>query len=168
MIFPEATISDARLPWLKPKVRKKLVLQVARDMGMAWRRRHLDRYFTTPGYREFKFAPRSGQGNRRPANPRLRKHTYYERKRREKGHVRPLVWSGELRQIAVYGGRWVHVGGTSKKVWAKMPMPRKANLKHPNSDAHPIKELRSTSNKVMKDLNKTVQKSTDAQFRKIK
>ena len=150
---------------LKTKDVKDVMLRATRAMGLRWRRSHLPRYFTNEGFREFRYQPRAGQGATRSKFKRRRRRQYYERKRHEKGHTLPLVWSGELRRMAVYGPRLVKVTGTSHYQVARMPMPRKANWKNPDSKVHPIQELRSVSDRVMKDLHKFLVHEVDRQLK---
>jgi hypothetical protein len=92
-----------------------------------WHRRFRPLHFTEQASRRYGYTPRQGSGqppiiyrNGRP----VRNNAYIWRKKRLKGHTKPLVWSGDSEasaRSARFGGRLE--GGTRFVGSARMDMP---------------------------------------------
>lgn len=97
---------------LKPAVKEGLFTAV-----VYWHRRFLPRHFTVLGERLYGYKPRAGQDEPamvpRGKNGRMvLNRKYWHLKRRRKGHVRPLVWSGTLERTALAA---IRVSGSHKQ-----------------------------------------------------
>lgn len=84
-----------------------------------WHATYMPGHFQVAAESQYGYRPRKGQNepamvpSTRPGREgrMMRNRGYWHRKRREKGHVRPLVWSGRSERAA----RQVRISGTSKQ-----------------------------------------------------
>lgn len=94
--------------------------------GVYWFGNFLEKHFTEAGAREYNYTRRKGEGLT-PGTARFNR-SYTGRKLREKGHTRPLEYSGRSRQQA----RRARVSSTSKGGKVTISAPT-LNLRHPKS-----------------------------------
>jgi hypothetical protein len=99
----------------------EIVAKGTEAMAKEWKNNMLPIHFTEKGAKIYKYAKRQGQHGRKVKHPRrkrkdgtwvanewitlkngkrIKRRSYLERKNREKGHMRPLVFSGDSEQAA--------------------------------------------------------------------
>jgi len=102
--------------------------------GAMWHKEMLPKHFTQSGAREYGYLPRKGE----PGNPHRKGFwaSYTGRKLREKGHRRPLEWSGQSRRLT----RIRDVRATSKGAKV-MTHARGFNRRNPHSQINMHQEL---------------------------
>ncbi len=119
-------------------------------VGLRHRRRHLAKHFTKAAYRAYGYAPRQGDnGSGSPFRG-----SYQYRKLRKFSHTLPLVYTGELRRLTLYGRQDVRATAAGGNAKARIVLPRKANLRNPWSLTNPLKELQAVSGAEMADLER--------------
>lgn len=103
------------------------------DAVEEWHEEYLPVHFTSSAPRKYRYAKRVGEGEPEtrvsrytiPGNFRVRhsarNNAYYWRKKRQKGHTLPLVWSGRSKREMI---RRIRVTGTSKSASGTMYPPR--------------------------------------------
>lgn len=100
--------------------------------------RHMPKHFTLAGAREYGYTPRQGE------QPGLSRKQYFRsytgRKQQEKGHRRPLVWSGASELLA----KIRDVRGTSRRV-RLVQHARGLNRRNPRSQVNMAQEIRAVS-----------------------
>lgn len=94
------------------------------------------KHFTIAGAREYGYKPRKGEGK----TGRDFWRAYTGRKKKEKGHQRPLVWSGTSETLA----KIRDVRATSKRA-TLIQHARGLNRRNPNSDIDMRDEIRTIS-----------------------
>ena len=135
---------------------KEIGRQTFEAAGKRHRRRNLYHHFERRATKRYGYAKRKGESNPRKGG------TYSARKLRLFGHVKPLVWSGELRRLTLNGIQAVKaVTRHGGEFVAKIKLPAKANFRNPNSKAHPLRELQSFHQSEIEDLDKFVEEDFD-------
>lgn len=122
-------------------------------VGVRWRRLYLAKHFTKGGAREYGYKPRQGESN--PKKPGT--YSYYKLKQFK--HVLPLVYTGELKKLALYGERRVIAKATSSAAYVRVVFPRKANFV--------IADLRKVSQRELVDLQKFLVDQLEREFKRI-
>ena len=84
-----------------------IVKDALQEAGGLWHRRYLRRHFETGAAGRYHYE-------------RRRSDKYKRRKRRMKGHTRPLEFSGDLKRQAL---RMAEISGTSKRARVKVSVP---------------------------------------------
>lgn len=131
-----------------------------KNTGRHFHVNHRDLRFTVAHARRAKYTRRSGEGMSVHA-PTFRR-TYTGRKLRQKGHMKPLVWSGESRRLA----RSASISSTSKGVKIKYPGLRKFNLRHPKSQIRMNEEFRRIADYEVPTFQRVFKKDLADQVRK--
>ena len=111
------------------------------SLGLRHRTLHLPKHFEHRAFSEYGsvYKPRKGQHNpRKPGS-------YTNRKLRKFSHTKPLVYTGELRRLTLFGARKIRVTSTSKEATVHIGLPNKANWKNPHSQVNMLAELRAVS-----------------------
>lgn len=98
----------------------------------------MPKHFTTEGAREYNYTPRKGEQAGLGTKEFFR--SYTGRKAKQKGHKRPMVWSGASEILA----RIRDVQATSKRARIKQHA-RGLNRRNPKSDVRMNLEIRTTS-----------------------
>ncbi len=129
-----------------------------RQTGEHWHGRYRPKHFRRSGAREYGYAPRTGEPG--SSNP---KGGYMRRKRREKGHSLPLVWSGTSRQLT----RLRDVRATSKGARVVMNAPG-LNRRHPKSRINMRDEMTRISVRERTQLTKVLDGGLDRRLRQIR
>jgi len=112
-------------------------------VGRFWHRMFRPKHFTEAGAREYGYIARKGE---RMVQSRAKgwAGTYVARKKREKGHNLPLVWSGDTRELSRQHRE--KAAATRKRSYVKVIMPvRGLNRKHPKSQINMAEEMRRIS-----------------------
>jgi hypothetical protein len=132
-------------------------------VGLRHRRRNLPKHFTKLAYQLYRYAPRAGD----PGNTRKSfRGSYQGRKLRLFGHTLPLVFTGELRKLTLYGLRTVNATASRGEATVKIRLPNKANFKNPNSKVHPLKELQAVNGAELVDLERFAGEELERQWRR--
>ena len=122
-------------------VRKHLVGIKRRSFlaaGVYWHRKYRAKHFTPAGAREYHYAPRKGQPGSgqswwAKSTKGRRFRSYTNRKKKQKGHIRPLVWSGLSERLTRI--RAVTAKATAKKSNVKVRLRSPGlNRRHPKSN----------------------------------
>ena len=121
---------------------------------------HRDLRFTATHARKAKYTLRSGEGMGPRATTFGR--TYTGRKLRQKGHMKPLVWSGEARSLA----RSASVKSTSTGVKIRYAGLRKLNLRHPKSRVRMNEEFRRIADYEVPTFRRVYEHDLKKQLRK--
>lgn len=130
--------------------------------GKRHRRRNLHHHFERRATQRYGYPQRKGE-----RNPR-RRGTYSNRKLRLFGHIKPLVWSGELRRLTLNGIQYVRaVAKSGGEIVSKIRLPRKANLKNPKSKVHPLEDLRRFHVSELHDLDQFVAEDFDRRISRL-
>ena len=132
-------------------------------VGLRHRRRNLAKHFTKAAYSLYGYAPRSGDRS----SGRGFYGSYQYRKLRKFSHTLPLVWSGELRRLTLFGARDVRATSTGGNAKVRIVLPRKANFKNPNSKVHPLKELQAISSRELVDIQKFAGEQLEREFKRF-
>ena len=125
---------------LDPKTWREILKEAWGNVGIFWHRQLLPKHFTKRGATEYGYQKRVGE-NMRGEKGFAR--TYMGRKLREKGHSRPLVFTGRMERAAK---QTRDVRATSKGVTVVLTsLPRYAyQIAHPG-DPNKAKELGTIS-----------------------
>lgn len=132
-------------------------------MGLRHRRRNLPVHFTKRGYSLYGYAKRHGDsgGNLRG---RAFRSTYQGRKLRLFGHTLPLVYTGELRRLTLYGLPRVTATARSGVGKVLIHLPAKANFRR--GDISPLRELQAVAGMELVDLEKFLVPELERQWRR--
>lgn len=137
----------------------KLGKESMQAVGLRHRRLNLHHHFEKRAFSRYGYARRRGDFNPRVGG------TYSSRKLKLFGHIKPLVFTGELRRLTLNGVRLVKaIARNAGELVARMPMPRKANLKNPYSTIHPLKELQLFAAVEIADLDKFLAEDFDRRY----
>jgi hypothetical protein len=90
---------------------------------------------------------------------KARARDYVKRKRKRKGHNRPMVWSGESERLS----RMARITSTNKGGKVAMSA-RKLNFRHPASVINMAEELRKVNKIEVKEIQKVFDKRLQEQF----
>ncbi len=131
---------------------KKLVKKANLFAGGKWHSNFRAKHFTEAGAREYRYASRKGQ-HASPGSKAF-KNAYQGRKRREKQHTKPLVWSGRSEFLS----RQRSFKATSKRVRISIRAPA-LNLKPKTKDGSTSKvnmrkEMETVSGKELRALDR--------------
>ena len=150
-----------------PPIARQMRTIVRQSMKESWKNtgrhfhvNHRDLRFTVAHARKAGYTRRSGEGMGVHA-PTFRR-TYTGRKLRQKGHMKPLVWSGESRRLA----RSASITSTSKGVKIRYPGLRKFNLRHPKSQVRMNEEFRRIADYEVPTLRRVYEKDLKEEIRK--
>lgn len=112
-----------------------------------WHRKIMPGHFTVAGGKKYGYQKRQGDDQpplvqsrskkKKYAGRMVKNPAYSWRKRREKGHNKPLVWSGDAERMAK---RMIRISSTSKKGVGVMTLPKyvyayRKDLKQPDKAA---------------------------------
>jgi hypothetical protein len=132
-----------------PKIAKRqlnhLTKQMLSETGAYYHAKYMDKHFTAAGAAEYGYAPRKGQKSGISGKAFFR--SYTGRKLKQKGHTRPLEWSGASRTLA--GIRDVRANSKRARI---VQHARGLNRRHPNSAVNMAKEIRTVSAAETRDL----------------
>ncbi len=106
--------------------------------GIMYHSRFMAKHFTIAGGIEYGYLPRKGQSQGVGSRNFFR--SYSGRKQKQKGHQRPLVWSGASEQLA----RIQDVRATRKRARI-IQHARGLNRRNPRSEIDMAKEIRTVS-----------------------
>lgn len=132
------------------------------SLGVRWKTLFLPKHFTKGGAKEYGYKPRKGEAG----SSRKFKGSYTWRKLVKFKHTLPLVYTGEMRQEALFGSRKIRVTSTSKESTVYISMPMKANFKNPKSEVHPIQELRKVSEGELAQMEVWLTEYVEAELKK--
>ena len=124
-----------------------------------WHKRMLPRHFGNAASARYGYTPRKGERG----SGRSFKGSYTARKLREKGHTRPLDWSGELKRTT----RTRTLKATKNRATCALPASRKANWKHPKSWVRMSDELTVIRDDELQELGKVAQRETEAALKAV-
>lgn len=116
----------------------RVMKQALMETAANHHQRFMPKHFTLAGAREYGYTPRSGEQVGLSRKQFFR--SYTGQKQREKGHRRPLVWSGASETLA----KIRDVRGTSRRV-RLVQHARGLNRKHPRSKIDMAAEIRAVS-----------------------
>lgn len=134
------TIEYEGLLTLKQRDINAILRSGMNKIGHYWRANYLPGHFSKRGARKYGYTPRSGE-----TGSSLRyKGSYAARKLKEKGHSRPLVYTGKSAAEAL-ASRQVIAKATSKKATSEVPLPRGYNRRPKKGRIHMGKELTTTT-----------------------
>jgi len=119
-----------------------------------WHRELLQKHFTSAGAMEYGYTPRKRQWRG------SFKMSYVGRKLREKGHAKPLVWSGESMALT----RMRDVRATSKRGVCVIRAPG-FNRRNPHSQINMREELTRVSTSDASRMVRTYERKLDAELR---
>lgn len=142
-------IAHIRWEGASPKGMKRQMNNILRDayleLAKYWHREMLPKHFTLQGAREYGYAKRKGEGTSGKAFWR----SYTGQKKKHRGHVLPLVWSGTgmKEAISIFQGR-------STYKYGKVHLPRVFNLRHPKSDVDMRSEITAVSARDLEILKR--------------
>lgn len=112
---------------------KLLIGEAWTQTGEFWHRTLRPRHFQADALSEYGYA--------------RRKRRYLARKRAKWGHIRPLVWSGELEQATRARRIETRTFRTRSRMRVVLPLARKANWRHPASQVNLREELTAVSDR---------------------
>ena len=144
IVKTEITISGALA--LKQSEINAVTREAMRALGLRWRRKYLPKHFTHQGAREYKYTRRKNY-----VTSKRKRESYVQRKKREKGHTLPLVWSGEGRREALRSKKVVATA-TSTKAKATIPLPSVFNFRSKFSKVDMRKEITTVSAAELREL----------------
>jgi len=130
------------------------------DMGLFWLGMIRPKHFTKAGATEYGYAPRDGE--RGQGGKYGFKKTYTGRKLREKGHTRPLVWSGDSMRKSAQG----RVQPTFKRMKVIMNVPTLNFSPVNRSDMNMRAELTEVSERDFRQMLRVFQRSLDRRVRR--
>jgi hypothetical protein len=132
---------------------KRVMSAGFQEMGDHFHATNLPRRFTYAGGKMLDYAPR--------------KPKYTNRKKRQKGHVDPLVWSGTSKKLAT-GIRDVRVKSTDKETSVKVffGRARALNFKNKYSSIDMRDEVTRIADREHGPLTRVLQKSIDQNLQK--
>jgi len=131
------------------------------QVGLWWFRECRPKHFTAAGATEYAYAPRVGERGR--PGPKGFKQSYTGRKLKDKGHTRPLVYTGKSMADAAKG----RVEPTFKRVRVIMNVPT-LSLRPRGGQIDMQSELRRLSARDIKDAVRLHGRSMIAQLRAIR
>ncbi len=146
------------VPSVARKALTKIKRQSWRQTGEHWHGRYRPKHFRRSAIREYGYTPRTGEPG--SSNP---KGGYMRRKRREKGHGLPLVWSGTSRRLT----RLRDVRATTKGARVVMNAPT-LNRRHPKSRINMREEMTRISVRERNELTKVLGRGMDRRLRQIR
>ena len=159
--MPIPLIAEIKYTGLVPKGMKKRVFndilrEAYTETGRYWHERYLPDHFTVQGARKYGYKKRKGEGESGKSFWK----SYSGQKKKYKGHMRPLVFSGEGETQS----RLFRPRATKKGV--AVILPRKFNYRHPNSEVNMREEITATTPDEIADMQRfferEVQKRLDA------
>lgn len=118
---------------------KEMIAGAWTEVGEDWHNRLRPKHFTAAGAREYGYGARKGEAGN--SHPKGFWASYTGRKQRQKGHVRPLVWSGELEALSRSRRIESRAFTTRSRLRVILPQARKANLRNPHSSIRMHDEL---------------------------
>jgi len=128
------------------------------DMGLFWLGMIRPKHFTKAGAREYRYAPRQTYKPQKKGSKRDPfRASYTGRKLKEKGHTRPLVWSGES-ELRSRQGR---VDATSKRMRVVMNVPALNFSPKGHRDLDMLAELTEVSDADFAKMLRVFQRSLD-------
>lgn len=134
-----------------------------RSVGRFWHNSGMKaEHFTDKGRRKYKYAPRKGE--RLPRSSKAFKSSYSGRKLRQKGHLLPLVFSGDSRSLALSRRKVV---ATSKGMRAIVNAPG-LNRRNPASKIDMRDEMTRVTPDEERTLIKLLGDRIERGFRQIK
>jgi len=145
-----------------PGVPKRLINQVIKSvlhrLGVMWHEKFRGKHFTVAGAREYGYTPRKGEGQTGKSFWR----SYTGRKKKETGHQRPLVFSGESQMLT----RIRDVRATSKRVRVVM-RAKKFNYRNEHSDIRMHDEMTRVSDSEHATMVRAADEMMAAELRSL-
>lgn len=152
----QVTMQVEGFPAMKRKRRNDIFKATWLDLGKYWRKQMLPLHFTHRGGRKYGYSPRKGEA---PGGGRPTRGTYTYRKKKLFGHTRPLEFTGKGKQEALTSKKY---RATRDKV--DVILPRKFNLRHPNSKVNMREEITAVT---MDEITRLVRRFTNTLVRKM-
>lgn len=121
------------------KIRKehgRIVTELLAETASYHHKEHMHKHFTAAGGKEYGYAPRKGEG----LSGKAFWQSYTGRKNKQKGHMTPLVWSGEQQELAKI--RDVRAGRKKARL---VQHARGLNRRNPKSNIRMNDEIRIIS-----------------------
>lgn len=128
------------------------------DGAIHYHANFMPKHFTIAGAREYGYSPRKGAG----LSGRDFWRSYEGKKKRQKGHQRPLVWSGASEQLAR-----IRDIRTTRRRARIVQHARGLNRRNPNSAINTGKEIRTVSRTEAVVINSVVGRSLVSRLRTI-
>lgn len=129
--------------------------------GATYHERFMAKHFTTLGAREYNYTPRSGE--RAGVGSKAFFRSYTGRKQKEKGHTRPLVWTGASELLA----KIRDIRATSKRARI-VQHARGLNRRNPRSEVNPAEEIQRTTERERRVVRVTFKRTYGRRARAVR
>jgi hypothetical protein len=123
-------------PGISKREQGRITKEVLEGVAENHHRRYMRKHFTIAGGREYGYKPRKGEG----LSGKAFWQSYTGKKKKQKGHQRPLVWSGASEQLA----RVLDVRANSKRA-RLVQHARGLNRRSRHSDIRMYQEISAVS-----------------------
>lgn len=124
------------MPRVATREHARIIGEMLEETASNHHKKYWAKHFTVYGAQEYKYAPRKGQGLSGKAFFK----SYLGRKNKQKGHMNPLVWSGESKTLASI--RDIRRGRLRATI---VQHARGLNRKNPRSSIRMNEEIRAVS-----------------------
>ncbi len=151
---------DGRSPGMMKREWNNHMKWAYRQVGVFHFRQHIPKHFTRAGGREYGYKPRKGEAGNPGAMGFLK--SYSGQKKKEHGHMDPLVYTGTTRDETVSN---MNVTSTFKQ--AKISLRARAlNFRSPHSEINMLDEIRAISDRERNVLNRIFSKAVEKSIRR--